>query len=203
MGVKRYVVHEVPHHLMVIHEGVFNLKNLYRATYEWVQEHAWLSYEKDNKFETLYAEERTQNAKKLWIWWRLQKGSLTPWKENTYFHYFMNVNFLLLAMTDVEVVKEGRKIKCQKAEIDIQIKPWIDLDYQDRWAKHPILKHFNNVFVQRIWKRDIEEREKRLLNEAYRLQGMLKKMFELPTLEAPGEEREPYAPARGFSSTKG
>ncbi len=199
MGVKRYVVHEPPNHLMVVYEGVFHLKTVYRSAYEWIQERGWRSYENDNKFETLYAEERATADKKLWMWWRLQKASLTPAPDNAYFHYFMNVNFLLVYLVDVEVVKDGKKIKCQRAEIDIQIKPWIELDYQDKWAKHPILKNFNRLFVERIWKNDIEKKEDRLLGEAYQFQGMLKKMFELQAIEAPGEVKELYAPPRGFS----
>lgn len=98
----------------------------------------------------------------------------------------MNVTFLGFGVKNIDFVKDGKKMWCQKGELNVLIKPWIEIDYNQRWAKHPVLKHFHKLYKERIIKNDIEKREVELLKEAYLFYGMLKKTLELYTF---GDER--------------
>ena len=187
MGKKVYPVVDFPHQLTIIFKGVFHYKYLYMSAYDWICENGWVSYTGDNKVERLYAEEHLPGPiRKIWIWWRMQKDA-----GNSYYRYFMNVNWLGFGVSNVEIVKDGKKIKCQKGEINVIIKPWIELDWKDGWKNHPILKNFNDLYQKRIIKEDIYKRQNGLLEEAYRFHGMLKKTLELYHFV---DDRELYGP---------
>ncbi|MBS3165357.1 hypothetical protein J4439_08060 [Candidatus Woesearchaeota archaeon] len=187
---RAYPVKEFPHQLTLIYGGVFHYKYLYMAAYDWITEHGWRAYEEDDKVETLYAEDHDARGRKVWIWWRLQKGG-----DSSYYHYFLDVNFLGLGVTDVEVVKDGKKVHAQKGELDIIIRPWIEVDYGGRWAKHWLLKNFNDLFQKRVFKGDIEQREVEMLREVYQFHGMLKKTLEMKVFT---EDKELYGPKRAI-----
>lgn len=123
----------------------------------------------DDKCETMFYDNRSKGNRKLWIWWRLQKPT-----GNSYYQYFMNINFMFLGWRDVETMHEGTKYKAQYGELTILIRPWIEYDYKDQWAKHSILKYFNNLFQKRVYKEDMLKREDMLLQDAYRLQSTIK-----------------------------
>src|SRR3989338_6698099 len=129
-------------------------------------------------------------GRKVWIWWGLQRGG-----DSSYYHYFLDVNFLGLGVTDVEVVKDGKKVHAQKGELDIIIRPWIEVDYGGRWAKHWLLKNFNDLFQKRVFKGDIEQREVEMLREVYQFHGMLKKTLEMKVFT---EDKELYGPKRAI-----
>ena len=191
MGQKKYVVVEFPYQLVLIKKGNFHFKYLYMHAYDWIKEYDWESYTGDDKVEEMYGEEHEPGpVRKIWIWWRLQKSDpIGVAKGSHYFRSFMNVTFLGFGIKNVDVVKDGKKISCQNGEINILIKPWIELDYGNKWANHPILKNFHTLYKERLIKNDIQKREVALLKEAYLFHGMLKKLLELYTF---GDERGLY-----------
>ena len=175
-----YVQPETHNYLVTIYQEVFHLKSLYIAMHLWWREEGWIPHNgpweektNDEYEETLLYDNHSPGNKKLWVWWRLQKPT-----GSSYYRYFMNVNFMMLGTRDVEVMHEGEKYKAQWGELTVSIKPWIEYDYQDKWAKHPILKHFNTFFQKRIFKEDMLKREELLLQDAYRLQGVIKNFLE-------------------------
>lgn len=181
----RHVILDHPHQLTLIWKGSFHYKYFYIHAYDWIKEYGWQSLTGDDKIEEMYGEEHEPGpVRKIWIWWRLQKDA-----GNSYYRYFMNVTFFGFGIKNVDMVKDGKKMWCQKGEINIMIKPWIEIDYGNKWANHPILKHFHKLYKERIIKNDIIAREAQLLKEAYLFHGMLKKTLELYTF---GDERALY-----------
>ncbi len=204
---KFYPIIDFPHQAVIIYKGVFHFKYLYMAVYDWVCENGWRSYEGDDKVESMYAEEHQPGpVRKVWIWWRMQKNpdnSSDNSSDNSpdkgsykgsykgYFRYFLNIEFLGFGVTNVEIVKDGKKIQCQKGELDILIKPWIEADYGDKWKKSALLKNFIKIYQERIIKNDIEKRLGLQLAETNRLHGMIKKTLDLAGFS---EDREIYSP---------
>ncbi len=187
MGKKTYPVLDYPHQLTLIYKGVFHFKYLYMSSYDWVTEYGWKSMTGDDKYETMYAEEHDPGPiRKIWIWWRMQKDA-----GNSYYRNFMNVNFLGFGIKNIEIVKDGKKVKCQTGELNIIIRPWIEIDYKDKWANHPILRNFKPLYEKRIIKNSIQGRGAALLKEAYLFHGMLKKTLELYSF---GDDRQLYGP---------
>ena len=81
-------------------------------------------------------------------------------------------------MYDIEIMRDGKKENVQKGELRINIKPYIEMPDM---TNTPILKFFDNWIRTRLLKKNLEENKKMLYQDAYRLQGMIKKYLELKT----------------------
>lgn len=182
----------------VVYQDVFHFKSLYVTMYDWLMENGWTSAEPweemsgDNNPETLFYDNRSPGNLKMWIWWRLQKGT-----ENPYYHYYMNIEFMMLGMKDVEGVnRQGTKFTGQLGELTIRIKPWITLDPQKAWWKNPFLRPFLPFFRKRILVQDLLYKEDLLLKDTYRFIGVIKKFLEqrtfMPETEILFEPRRKY-----------
>jgi hypothetical protein len=183
---------------MVVYQDVFHFKSLYVTMYDWLIENGWTSAEPweggkgDDKPETLFYDNRSPGNLKIWIWWRLQKGT-----ENPYYHYYLNVEFMMLGMRDVEGVnRQGTKFTGQLGELSIFIRPWIRLDPSGAWWKNPFLRPFLPFFRKRVLVQDLLEREDLLLKDTYRFIGVVKKFLEqhtfIPETEILFEPRRKY-----------
>jgi len=207
MAAERIYIHpEPPHNFLIIYQDVFHLKSLYITMYDWLIESGWTSAEPweigvgengkpkkgDKNPETMFYDNRSPGNKKLWVWWRLQKSTESP-----FYHYFMSIEFMMLGMKDEEGInREGTKFKGQLGELTVFVRPWIEVDFQEKWQKHPILKHIYPFYRKRIMVQDLLKREDLFLKETYRFIGVIKKFLEqrtfIPEAEIMFEPRRKY-----------
>jgi len=186
-------------------KDIFNLKQLYIAMHEWMLENDWTSVGFDSKgnielenkdhFETLYLERIEPNgAKEMYWFWRLQKLPV----HNSYYKYHLDVDYHPLYIFPTEVVREGKKLKAHKGEVEVKIWAYIEFDYKGEWSRHPILRFFNRMFPERIFRRDLYSKHKKeLYREAYILQAFMKKWFKLKSF-LPSEEITPFFPSKAY-----
>ncbi len=179
--------------LEIIFRDVYVMQYLYRVMHYWLIENGWKDSKGDldhQSMEILYFERRgttfSPQHRELRIWWRLNKQPL--FASSSYYRYRMDVDFNVIQMTDVEIMKEGQKLKAQHGELRLMIKPSLELEtstgspYEGKgWGAHPILRYVESYFKARILKRALEDHKKELYREAYRFQGMIKKYLELKT----------------------
>ncbi len=175
--------------LEIIYRDVWVMQYLYRVMHYWLIENGWQD-DKGNvdheSMEILYMERRgttfSPAHRELRIWWRLKKQPFFFFGGSRYYEYRMNVDFNVIQMTDVEIMKDGQKVKAQHGELRLMLKPYIILEAKGgEWSKHPILKFIDSYFRARILKRTLEDHKKELYRETYRFQGMIKKYLELKT----------------------
>lgn len=187
--------------LKVKYKDVFEFKSFYEELWEWCKEHGWRDWEQDGEnFERFYGERITTGGiKEIWIRWRTWKPAdwspTIPGKKETYLTFYLDIDFHLLGMGSTEIIKDGKKIKTDKGEIEVSIKPFIEKNYEYEFDKHPILKHALELFSQRLYKRKIDERKKDLYREAYVMQTFIKQWFQLKTYQ-------PYAQGENFFPSK-
>ncbi len=172
--------------LEIIYRDVWVMQYLYRVCHYWLFENGWedLKGNVDHEnMEVLYLERRgttfSPTHRELRIWWRLQKRPL--FLGGSYYNYRMDVDFNVIQITDVEIMKDDKKIKAQHGELRIMIKPYLILEREKSWEKQAILKYIDTYFKSRILKRAIEDHLKEVYRESYRFQGMIKKYLELKT----------------------
>jgi len=177
-------------------KDIFHLKEFYRAMHEWTLEYDWSSAEADglkleNKdyFETLYLERKgIEGDKEMWWWWRMQKVPT----NNSYYKFHLDIDYHILYIVPTEVMRDGKKLKVHKGEVEVNIWAYLQFDYKGEWSKHPILKMFNQAFPKRIFKKELYEDHKlELYREAYILQAYIKKWFKLKSF-LPYEEITPF-----------
>jgi hypothetical protein len=186
-------------------KDIFNLKEFYRAMHEWTVEYGWGSVESDgltleegpfgDHYETLYLErEHAGGNKEMWWWWRLQRLPV----KNSYYKWHMDIDYHILYMLPAEVMREGKKFKVNKGEVEVKIWAYLEFDYKGQWSKHPILRAFNKIFPNRIFRKELYEDHKiELYREMYTLQAYMKRWFKMRSF-LPYEEITPFFPSRAY-----
>ena len=176
-------------------KDIFNLKEFYKAMHEWLLEYNWSSVdasgnlESKDHWETLYLERAgLEGDKEMWWWWRLQKIPT----DNSYYKFHLDIDSHPLYVLDTEVVRNGKKFKCHKGEVEVKVWAYIEFDYTGEWSTHPILKMFNKMFPRRIFKKEIfEDHKQELYREIYIFQDFMKRWFKLKRF-LPYEEISPF-----------
>ena len=197
--------------LKVKYKDVFDFKGFYEELWEWCKEHGWRDWETDqDTFERFYGERvTTGGVKEIWIRWRawkpaegmpsVKQGEKGFEKEVGYLTYYLDIDFHILGLGSAEIVKDGKKIKADKGEIEISIKPFIEKNYEYEFEKHHLLKHVLDIFTTRTYKHKLEERQRELYREAYVMQTFIKQWFQLKTY-LPYAQGETFFPSKAWPS---
>ncbi|MBI4147242.1 hypothetical protein HY494_01175 [Candidatus Woesearchaeota archaeon] len=193
--------------LRVKYKDVFDFKAFYEELWEWCKEHGWKDWEMDlDSFERFYGERiTTGGVKEIWIRWRAYKPAegipLTKQsgKEVGYLTYHLDVDFHVLGLSSTEIVKDGKKIKADKGEIEISIRTFIEKNYEYEFANHSFLRHFLDIFTARIYKQKLEERQREIYREAYVMQTYIKQWFKMKTY-LPYVQGENFFPSKAWPS---
>lgn len=170
--------------LEIVYKETFVMQPLYRVTRQWLIENDFQDSKGEESLEgsmeILYHYRRgtsvSPNEKELRIWWRTVKAGGNTSSVNSYYKHHLDIDWNVIQMYDVEVMREGKKEKVQQGELRIIIRPYIVVP---ELSKKPILGFFDNWMRTRLIKKNLEENKKILYQDAYRLQGMIKKYLEL------------------------
>ncbi len=166
-------------YMEITYKEIFSMKFLYTVIHEWLMlnNYADAMGEPMHQFIEVMYFERRLDVRELRIWWRAYKQPVA----GSYYRYRLRIDYRIINMVNVEVVRNGRKMKVQDGEVTIEIHPTLELDYESRWEKHPILKWVEEIYRTRLIYKRIEEHKRELYKEAYRLHGFIKKYLELKT----------------------
>ena len=178
--------------LDVVYREVFVMQPLYRITRHWLIENDYVDPKGDASMESgmeiLYHFRKGTSInpaeKELRIWWRTMKSPIPVGQGNSYYQYHLDIDWNVIQMYDIEIMREGKKEKVQQGELRINIRPYIEIPDM---TKTPMLKFFDNWFKTRLLKKNLEENRKIIYQDAYRLQGMIKKYLDMKTF-IPEEE---------------
>ena len=175
------------------YKDVFDLKAFYEAFMEYLVDNDWFGVtnegEKDlNHWETYYGEKIGRGGdKEIRMRWRpVKKPDGAP-----FLTYHLDVNFQILALMPVEIIKEGKKIKADKGEMEVVIKPFIEENYKYQFDKTGFLKPVKRLFSQKTYAKVLEQRKKELYQEIYALQNFIKQWFKM-------KRYLPYEEVEGF-----
>jgi len=136
------------------HKGTFVFKDFYTYTYD------WLTGEDYKVTEKKYSEEIEGDAKKLEIEWEAEK------KVSDYFRFLIKIDWKILRMKEIEVVKEGKKMKMNSGQVEMTIKGILVKDYESKWEDHPFWKFARGIYDRYIIKSRIDEYEDKIIEEA-------------------------------------
>jgi hypothetical protein len=170
--------------------GIFHIQALYRTLIEFLKDERYCDEQTYKYMETYYHEKRSSDpreAKSMWIWWRMGKPEEDVAPEHAYYWFDLGITYHMRFMKDVEVMKEGEKMRGQKGEVEMFIECNLVLDPHNKWERHWFLKHMHELFFMRLWKKQREAKKMKAINEAMRIQALIKQFFEL-------EQFKPVAP---------
>ncbi len=180
------------------YKDIFDMKEFYSALFYWLKEYGWQDGEgsvSQERFETLYSEKVTGDVMEHWIRWRINKQP----EGTSRMHYYLDINFHTLALGKAEIIRNGKKIKANKGEVEVVMHAFIEKKYLEELENDNILKHFKNIFSKRVYKKEFEAREKELYQEVYVLQNFIKQWFKLKRY-LPYEEAKSWFPSHSWPS---
>ena len=132
--------------------GFFDFPGFYKFCYVWLNEEKGFDLA-----ETVYKEKIKGDAKELEIEWR---GSS---KITDYFKFEVKIEFRILGLTDVELVRDGQKIKTNKGDAEVKMKGVLVRDYDGKFEKNSTQKFLRSIYEKWIIPARIEEYEEKLI----------------------------------------
>jgi len=133
------------------YNGIFSFADFYKFCYDWLTEEAGLSVS-----EGKYAEKLSGDVKNIDIEWSGSK------KASDYIKFEVKVGFKVSGLSNVEVVKEGVKIKTNKGSVEVKVKGTIVKDYQGKFERSPFMKFLRSIYDKYVIPSTIEHFEDKL-----------------------------------------
>jgi len=188
--------------IKIKYKDYFHIKNLYIMMREWLVEEEYSPVESWDFPEDFYLQRETQRkGTEMWIWWRLKK---VP-SGNSYYRYILDVDFHVLWLKEAEVIHQGQKFKTNWGEIEITIIGKLEKDYMHEegkgWRDHFLLKHFDNLFHKRIFKKDLDMHRLEFKRDVYRFQEAIKTYLKMRVF-LPEPESTKFWPEKGLGEVK-
>ncbi|MGK0209045.1 MAG: hypothetical protein ACI83O_000308 [Patescibacteria group bacterium] len=148
-------------------KGNFNFTETYTYMYNWLKDLGYLVKEKG------YTEKSGEAGKEILILWEAEK------KVTDYYKYIIRVEFFILTMTSVEIVRDGKKIKTNKGDLKLSIKAELVKDYEAQWEQTPFQKFMRGIYEKYIIRSANEEYKEELALEAVEVVSNIKAYLEL------------------------
>jgi hypothetical protein len=125
--------------------------------------------------ETAYKEKNTQDGKEVYIWWECMKPAAPG---ESYSQFFITVAVVLLAFKSIKVQKDGKEIKMDYGDMEMNFAASLNLDYKDKWTKG-ISRYLRWIYDRFLYKSKIEFYKTKLYEELYTIQNEAKAYFNL------------------------
>lgn len=125
----------------VKYKGNFDFLLLYKKLKEWFLREGYGDAWKNEK---KYAEKIKPNGKNVEIIWEMSRK-----EEQDYFQVNINVSFFAVGLTDVEVEKDGKRIKLNNAEIELKFDSKLIRNANKKWDENSLMfKFYEKYLVQ-------------------------------------------------------
>lgn len=137
----------------VKYTGIWSFKDVYRYVYDWFIDNDY------DLSETLYSEKIKPEGKEVEVKWEAER------KISDYFKFQIKAEWRIVGMTEVEVQKEGVRIKMNKGNLEIKFSATLIKDYESRWEDTAFLKFLRGVYDRYLIRGRITQYETKLFGE--------------------------------------
>lgn len=154
---------------MIRYKGVFDMDGLYKLLHKWVEKRGFEWHEptfKDKHPQTGQEEEIVTLS------YRNDTDFIRVW-----IIFYIHTN----DMQDVEVVKDGKKVKMSKGRILISIGAQFEFDYEERWEGNKFQEALRHFMINYLFIRKIQTYGDKIEYEAHNAQEEIKKYFDMQT----------------------
>ena len=149
--------------------GIFDYEKLYLGIYDWLKDHYYDTSE-------TYKHKMTPSGAEVELKYTAER------KESEFLKYSVVVELKLWGLQDIEVVKEGKKQKLNKARGSVEIFMTVTLDYNSEFDKSEFFIRLFNLLRFTVLKDQIMMKwAGSLYYECYKLQTKIKEILGLYT----------------------
>ncbi len=142
--------------------GIFDFKDTYQFAYRWLRDEDYDVEEKK------YIEDVGADSKKVEIKWEATK------KITDYFKIELKLDWRVLGLVNVEVEKDGKKIKTNKGGFELKISGTLIRDYQSSWDRNPMYKFLRGIYDKYIILGTVKKYEMKVFTEVETLAEEIK-----------------------------
>ncbi len=164
----------MPESEVVYEEVKFKWKGSLDMARMYKELHEWLIGEDFNLQETHYAEKMKPRGKTIEINWTCK------WKRTDYFLWKIDLTFYSYNIQDIEVEKDGKKIKLQNAIHSVRFKSTLITNNSDDFQNDSLRHKFYKKFIMA---EKIEEEKIELFKVSHDLAQEIKLFMELYQIE--------------------
>src|SRR3989344_5092123 len=172
------------------YKDIFDIKALYTFIRDYLVENGWYDEVEgpgSDHWETYNGEKiDAGGSREIWMYWSLVKDA-----EGAPLRYYLDFNFHALGLSDAEVIKDGKKLKVNKGELEFTYTAYIEKRYEKEFSTSGFLSSFKDLFTNRVYRQDLEVRKKELYQEMYVLNNYLKQWLKF-------KHHLPYEEVKGF-----
>ena len=154
------------------YDGVYDWPGLYALIHHWLHERGYETHDKTYKHTagTIGAEE--------------EHIIIGEKKETEYVQFIMTIDMKAWGVHTVEVIKDGRKHKLQKAVLRIIITPQVNYDYQGKFEQSKFLEKVRNFYHTHVLIDEADALiEDKLYYISYKLHTALKEFLGMTSSE--------------------
>src|SRR3989344_580355 len=128
---------------LIRYRGLFDWAGLYATIADWFKHYRFILHEEMYKHKV----PSPQGAEQELFWYAEE--------EVTEFVKFrFEVSFHLWDMTEIEVVKDGKKKLLTNARLEIQISGKLMFDWQNKFDKNKFTRALRDLYLGYIWRRE-------------------------------------------------
>ncbi len=124
----------------VRYKGVYEFEEFYKFCYNWLRDETNLTVFSEDK----YSEKLVGDAKHIDIKWTAHRD-LTD-----YFRFKIEVKFVIKAMTQVKIKKEGVEIDSNKGDMEVQVKGFLVKDWLSKFEMSAFRKFLRAFYEKYI-----------------------------------------------------
>jgi hypothetical protein len=155
----------------VKHDGIFDYKDVYRFLYTWLTDFEYIMEERN------YTEKIKPEGKEVEIHWIGKR------KISDYFRFILKIDWLILGMTNVEIMKDNIKVKANKGVLEIKVTGFLEKDWENRWENTAYMRFLRGIYDKFIIRGRIETYEDKLAEEMDEFVSQMKAFLALEGLK--------------------
>lgn len=153
--------------LVIKYKGIFDMEGLYKTIYNWLKARKFEWHEpvlKDKHPQTGYEQEIKIRA------FRNDTEFARVW-----INFYIHTNDL----TEVDVIKEGKKVKLMKGRLLVTITALFEFDYEEKWEGSKFQEALRDFLLNYIFNRKYQVYGDKIEYECHNLQELIKQYLDM------------------------
>ena len=153
--------------LTLSYEGLFSATEFYMMIDRFFRDH-------------MYDKRETQNLEKVEPQGKYIELELQPYRKmSDYIRFVIRMRLRMFNVTEVEIEKDGHKVKLNKGRVNMVFDGFLETDYEGRWEGKPSYVFIRTVFDKFIYKMYTQKFEAQLTEDVNTLYNQLKAFLNL------------------------
>lgn len=154
-------------HIRLTYEGLFDASELYAMIDAWFRDKR-------------YDKKELKNVEKVRPEGKYVELELLPWKKVSDYHkHEIKIRMIMTNLKEVEVEKEGRKMKLNQGSVQLVFDGYLTTDYENRWENKPYYFFMRTLFDKFFFRSYTLKYKQLLLEDINDLHSQIKSFLNL------------------------